>query len=247
MAKSLIRQYSKKELEKMVKESTSMRELQRKLGYKSIGSNYETIQKVLDEYNISTKHFTGVAKGATKRNEENVFVKDSTANQAVLRRWYLKGQYSEYKCAICGLPAQWQGKPLTLTLDHINGDNHDDRLENLRWICPNCDRQTETFAGKNVEHKKEKHINYCIDCGKEISYGATRCNDCENQHRKMPIVNMPITRNELKKLIRTTPFTTIAAQYNVTDNAVRKWCDKLSLPRKVSDIKKYTDEEWELL
>lgn len=154
MAIALVRQYSKEELEKMVKESHSMRELQRKIGYKSIGANFHTVQNVLNEYGISTEHFTGVAKGFIKRNEENVFIKDSSATQATLRRWYIKGNYSEYKCAICGQPPQWQGKPLTLTLDHINGDNHDDRLENLRWICPNCDRQLDTFAGKNVEHSK---------------------------------------------------------------------------------------------
>ena len=53
---------------------------------------------------------------------------------------YLKGNYSEYKCAICGLEPIWNGKPLTLTLDHIDGDHYNDTLENLRWICPNCDR-----------------------------------------------------------------------------------------------------------
>ena len=154
MAIALVRQYSKEELEQMVKESSSMRELQRKIGYKSIGANFETVQRVLDEYQISTAHFTGVAKGAVKRSPENIFIENSTATQAVLRRWYEKGHYTEYKCAICGLPAEWNGKPLTLTLDHINGNNHDDRLENLRWICPNCDRQTDTFAGKNTRHSE---------------------------------------------------------------------------------------------
>lgn len=58
---------------------------------------------------------------------------------------------------------------------------------------------------------------------------------------------MLISREELKKLIRTTPFTTIGKQYGVTDNAVRKWCDKYNLPRKVKEIKSYSDEEWELI
>ena len=58
---------------------------------------------------------------------------------------------------------------------------------------------------------------------------------------------MLISKEELKKLIRTTPFTTIGKQYGVTDNAVRKWCDKYNLPRKVKEIKSYSDEEWELI
>ena len=55
----------------------------------------------------------------------------------------------------------------------------------------------------------------------------------------------PISREDLKHLIRTTPFLTIGKQFGVSDNAIRKWCDKYKLPRKVSEIKKYTDEEWE--
>jgi uncharacterized protein YjcR len=58
---------------------------------------------------------------------------------------------------------------------------------------------------------------------------------------------LPISREELKKLIRTTPFTKIADIYNVSDNAIRKWCDKYGLPKKVKDIKSCTDEEWQLI
>ena len=58
---------------------------------------------------------------------------------------------------------------------------------------------------------------------------------------------MEISREELKSLIRTTPFTQIGKKYHVTDNAIKKWCDKYNLPRKRCDIKKYSDEEWSKL
>lgn len=132
-----------------------MRELCRRIGYISNGDNNKTVRQRLDKYNISIEHFTGRAKETIKRTPENVFIQNSTATQAVLRRMYKKGNYSEYKCAICGQGPIWNGQPLALTLDHINGDHHDDRLENLRWICPNCDRQLDTFAGKNVNHHKK--------------------------------------------------------------------------------------------
>jgi group I intron endonuclease len=96
--------------------------------------------------------------------------------------------------------------------------------------------------------KPNKVKFYCIDCNKEISKGATRCLECEKKHRKIVgAINRAekISREELKQLIRTTPFTTIATQYGVTDNAVRKWCDKYNLPRRVKDIKSYSDEEWD--
>ena len=69
----------------------------------------------------------------------------------------------EYKCSICGNNGVYMEKPLTLQLDHINGVNNDNRLENLRFLCPNCHSQTETFSGKKLKikpSKQEKAINY---------------------------------------------------------------------------------------
>ena len=141
---------SKEELEEIVQSSRTLQEVLRKIGYSSVsGTNRQTVQSRIDKYNISTEHFTkGVARGI-QRTEENVFCKNSTASQVTLRKWYIKGQYSEYKCSICGQEPFWNGKPLTLTLDHIDGNNTNDVLENLRWVCPNCDRQLDTFGSKN--------------------------------------------------------------------------------------------------
>ncbi|MBP3801351.1 MAG: HNH endonuclease [Clostridia bacterium] len=85
-----------------------------------------------------------------------MFIENFTADQKTLRDWYLKGKYTEYKCDICGLEPFWNGKELTLILDHINGHNHDDRLENLRWVCPNCNQQLPTTNGKNIKRLKEE-------------------------------------------------------------------------------------------
>ena len=145
--------FTDEEFTQLVKESSSMRELSRKLGYIGSGYNGDIIKKRCSQLGISLEHFTGMAKGMTKRSEENVFIENSTASQSVLRRWYVKGQYSEYKCSICGLEPFWNGKELVLTLDHINGNHNDSRPSNLRWVCPNCDRQLPTFGGRNHKYK----------------------------------------------------------------------------------------------
>ena len=140
---------------------------------------------------------------------------------------------------------EWQGKPLELRLDHINGDHFDNNLTNLRWICPNCDSQLDTYCGRNRKDIKPK--NYCVDCGREIGLSSVRCLECsskiiseENKKRREQI----ITRQELKDLIRTTPFTQIGTRYNVSDNAIRKWCVRYNLPKTKKEINSYSNEEW---
>lgn len=89
-----------------------------------------------------------------------------------------------------------------------------------------------------------KKFHYCEKCGKEISKGAKFCKSCfmTLKYQDKPVNQ--ITRQELKDLIRTKPFTEIGRMFGVSDNAVRKWCDKYNLPRKPTEIKKYTDKEW---
>lgn len=86
--------------------------------------------------------------------------------------------------------------------------------------------------------------NFCIDCGIPITLGAKRCLSClGKKNRKVERA----TREELKILIRTTPFVTIGKQFGVTDNAIRRWCKTYNLPCRIKDIKQYSDEEWALL
>lgn len=99
----------------------------------------------------------------------------------------------------------------------------------------------ENYPLQKCHQPHSKKIFYCIDCQKEISKGAKRCTSCENKHRA---TSLTLTRNELKNLIRNKSFVEIGKIYNVSDNAIRKWCDKYNLPRKKTEIKKYSNEEW---
>ena len=147
--------FTDEEFIKIVQESYSMKDVARNLGYKSYsGDSGVRIRTRIDKLGISTDHFSIGHKRPVKRCAENVFVENSTADQKTLRKYYSEGQYTEYVCSICGQPPIWKDKPLTLILDHINGKNKDDRLENLRWVCPNCNQQLDTTNGKNIVKQK---------------------------------------------------------------------------------------------
>ena len=106
-------------------------------------------------------------------------------------------------------------------------------------LCPNCHSQTDNYAGK----KAKKNQNKCLICGCEISRSGTHCRECYFKYVKQN--NLPVNREELKSLIRNTSFTSIGKMFGVSDNAIRKWCNKYNLPKKSTEIKKYSDEEWE--
>lgn len=99
----------------------------------------------------------------------------------------------------------------------------------------------EHYPLRPVKDMTKQHF-YCIDCGCEITRGATRCVKCE--HLKQRKAVRP-SRDELKYLIRHNTFVALGKQYGVSDNTIKKWCKSENLPSKASEIKQYTDSQWE--
>lgn len=138
------------EFQELIYQSTSFNNLSKNLGYNTTsGQITKLIKREIEERGLIVKF---LPTGKIIRTIENVFIEDSTASQSTLRKFYYNNDYSEYKCAICGLLPEWNGQILTLRLDHINGKNRDNRVENLRWICPNCDSQLSTYGARNIKN-----------------------------------------------------------------------------------------------
>jgi predicted RNA-binding Zn-ribbon protein involved in translation (DUF1610 family) len=151
--KSKVYLVSDEEFTTLVKESPSYSEILRKLGLAPKGgSSTDTLKRRIEELKLDVNHFTRAipTPNSARYTMEEILVEDSTyANISCLKKRLINEKILEYKCAICGNLGEWNGQPLTLQLDHMNGKNNDHRKENLRFLCPNCHTQTDTFAGKN--------------------------------------------------------------------------------------------------
>lgn len=147
---------------KLVNESDSIMDIMRKLGYVATsGGVAEAINRRIKLLNINIKHFTRGRKNRlinnsnTKHKIEDILVENSNyLNRCALKKKLIKYGYLKYECVLCKNNGEWMNNSLSLHLDHINGIYNDNRIENLRILCPNCHSQTETYSGKNVNKNK---------------------------------------------------------------------------------------------
>lgn len=154
------RRWTDEQLRDAVAKSRSVCQVFQHMGLRVGGGQHMTIKLRIKALGLDTSHFTGQGwnkgnvsgylKPATLIALEQILVKNSPHKAGTsLKQRLIAGGLLENRCALCGLLPEWQGKRLVLRLDHINGIRNDHRLINLRLLCPNCDSQTPTFAGRN--------------------------------------------------------------------------------------------------
>lgn len=144
---------------KLVANSFSYKEVLKYFALENKGNNFKTLRKRMLEDGIDFSHFRQ-RKDYLKIVQQpvplqDILVENSTFNRTHLKRKLLSSNTLDNKCYICGQLPVWNDKPLSLQLDHINGISTDNRLENLRILCPHCHSQTENFAGKNKHRQNE--------------------------------------------------------------------------------------------
>jgi len=240
--------YTDSEFIDAVKSSVSIAEVLKKINLKIVGGNYRTVHIKIRKLGLDTSHFLGQRHLTGKKIYSKriplseVLVQNSDYNRGTLKKRLIQDKIIEEKCSICGMFPEWNSKRLVLILDHINGVNNDNRIENLRLLCPNCNSQTDTFCCKTKSpldiYNKVVPIKKCCDCGVEINKSAKgRCCNCYAISRRK--VQRP-TKETLEKEIKEKTWKEIGESYSVSANTIKKWARVygISFLPKISRVKK---------
>jgi hypothetical protein len=207
-------------LEEIIKTSKTQTECLNKMGLRAAGGNYKTLKKYIEKYSINTDHFKPdevrleklIKLGIGREIEiENVLISGSTYNRVRLKERLYNLGLKNRCCEICGQGEEWMGKKMSLIIDHINGIWNDNRIENLRIVCPNCNATLDTHCGKNNKEKKIKNIKQNIFSKEKKMYYESR------RKIERPDYNTLIEEVNIFGYVKT------SKKYGVSDNAIRKW------------------------
>jgi|688.fasta_scaffold167448_1 hypothetical protein len=202
--------YTKQQLEEAVKNSFTISEALKLLNLRTAGGNYKLFKDYCKKWQVNTSHFLTYSEIA-KRNWNNqkfntiplleVLKENSSFNRTHLKERLYKEGLKKPICEIegCGQGEEWLGKKMSLILDHINGIWNDNRIENLRIVCPNCNATLDTHSGKNI--KRIKKIKQSKIRESKIDWPSVE---------------------ELKNMVNNSSYVEVGKKLGVSDNAVRK-------------------------
>jgi len=158
--------YTDRQMIAAIKTSRSIRQVLIKIGLKAAGGNYNTVKRAIKKFNLKV-NMVGQAYLRGKTHSwglriplKKILVKETSykgGSYKVKGRLLLAGILKN-KCYCCD-GTEWLGKPIPLELEHINGDNKDFRIQNLRLLCPNCHTLTKTYRGKNIKINVPKGVH----------------------------------------------------------------------------------------
>jgi len=255
------RRWTEEQFRKAVAESKTITEIATRLGLSSgSGGNKDTVKNFAKANDISLEHLNGKEVAIAKLRERlslsnsSIFVENSDVSGATVKKRILRENLILPKCRDCGLSADmdgicwWNGKPLILNLEHINGKNNDNRLINLCFLCPNCHSQTSTFAGRKgvdrlsvAANKLSKlkdqpmpiknitrtyHKNKCNNCQKNFETDRQNQKFCSHECSNQNMAKSVPDRAALVKLVDIMDLTAIGKIYGKTANSVKNWCKK---------------------
>ncbi len=149
--------YTREKLEVAVSKSFSVQGVARILLGKPVsGNQHQHIKRMIKKFGLDSSHFLGYRHNLgkvsnKKKTPTEIFTVGQRQKSFLLRRALIESKI-EYKCIICSINS-WRSQKLNLEIDHIDGNSTDNRIGNLRFLCPNCHSQTSTFGfkGKNIK------------------------------------------------------------------------------------------------
>lgn len=216
---SRVWELSKQELEDLVRKSNSYAQIMRTLSLAVSGDAVKGLKKRIEESQLDVSHFNKNKRVPIAKPLKDLLVENSTASSRDLKKRIVKEGLFKDQCSKCSTGNVWQNEPITLQLDHINGVHSDNRLENLRILCPNCHSQTSTFGTRRL---RKDHL--CEFCGAKVWSKSTRCRSCASKqaYGKGRKVERP-SYDDLNMLLANNSYVAVGEMFGVSDNAVRKW------------------------
>lgn len=228
--------YTEQQAREAIAESHCYTEVLRKLGLRPAGGNHRLLRKYADEiWRIPTDHFDPQRARLAKLEHrpiplEHVLVPGSTYSRTKLKERLYETGLKARKCEACGQGETWRGAPMSLILDHVNGVADDNRLENLRIVCPNCAATLETHCGR----KNRLSERPCERCGASFLPRSRKQRYCSqycgmrhsNRRREPKPTRRKVERPSYEQLmadVESMSFLAIGRKYGVSDKAVRKW------------------------
>jgi Zn finger protein HypA/HybF involved in hydrogenase expression len=192
---------------------------------KDEGYDLSKFEKNSNEYRKSI--CIGKFSKDNKKDLSSILTENSSYSRVHLKKRLVSENILENKCSECSIYDVWNNKPISLQLDHINGIRNDNRIKNLRLLCPNCHSQTHTFSGRNLPL-----INKCLECNCRIKKQNDRCKKCSSERNGIKSRKFEISKEELTTLIKQYPMTKVGEILGVSDNAIRKRCKRLEIDYK---------------
>lgn len=224
--------WNDEEFKKAVNECSTISDVLRRFNIPVNQGYYNKVfHDEIKKLELSIDHFSKRTPPSNAWTFEKIFTKDSKykGGSSSLKNKLIKNLILENKCSECGLEPEWNGKKLSMHLDHINGEPTDNRIENLRILCPNCHSQTETYCGSKKRKKKHAYKFECKKCrGQKKTTSSLYCISCSKdviKSKAKPKIKWPDIEI-LKKMLEDSNFVQVGKKLGVSDNAVRKHLKK---------------------